>query len=92
MSSSKYLRPDALKCCEIVERIQRSVIPSTSRLYLSVDRARDREYARAAWMGNNAVLSVVFAGSMIFVPSGLSIRRLVLSRESTSIMNGECVA
>ncbi len=89
MSSSRYLRPDALKCCEIVERIQRSVIPSTSRLYLSVDKARDRQYARAAWMGNRAVLSVVFAGSMIFVPFGVSVRRLVLSRASTSIMKGE---
>src|SRR5436309_14682293 len=82
---------DSLKCCEIVESSHRSVMFSTSRLYCPVYRPRDRAYPKAACSGNRAVLSVVFVGSEIFVPFGVSARTLIVSMWPRWIMKGEWV-
>src|SRR2546430_8528802 len=91
MSSAMWPRCFSLKCCEIVESIHRSVMFSTRRLYSPVYKPRERAYPSAAWSGNRAVLSVVFVGSEIFVPRGVSARTLIVSSASKSIMNGEWV-
>ena len=90
-ASSSAVRPVAPKCADTDDRIQKSVTPSTTKLFDPTNKLCAMWYPRAACSGKSVLESPV--GSLVTVVPTVSPMLTVLTASSLSVgtMNGECV-